>query len=295
MTEELLREQEFGPAANAHHAVKHVQALTANVGGTIAELQAENVRLKRRLLRERRHTLEQFFMADCHQTSQIVFGSWWRMTRDNKRQRNIEKIEREMHGDRIAYHRRLVDLEEQAKAARARRAEIEKDRATLLRRLEHAEALVDAVGEQTGRYPLPPPRDISPNETAYLQAHVCSILRDIDPAYPSYTPPLHPWAFDPFEQALWAQFKEADVNGDGVLHWNNGEIRFFISRAFQVAGFPTPPWDDRTWYTMYRQFDRDGNYSMDFGECAALARAIRDATGPGAALGRSWNTPDALG
>jgi len=122
-----------------------------------------------------------------------------------------------------------------------------------------------------------------PGASGFAKGRLHALLEEIDPRYLG---PLHDSTLqevmvaqltrrDPFERQLRSQFERADVNGDGVLEWNNGEIRQFIVSALMAASHEVPVWNDWEWYTMYRTFDPDGTHRMDFGACQALAHEIR--------------------
>merc|ERR1719487_1775534 len=72
-----------------------------------------------------------------------------------------------------------------------------------------------------------------------------------------------------------AAFAEADLNGDGTLDWNSGEIRKFVEGVLRRLGVAPPPaWRDADWYEHYRRFDRNGDFRMDRSECVDFARFV---------------------
>lgn len=75
-------------------------------------------------------------------------------------------------------------------------------------------------------------------------------------------------------------FSEIDVNKDGVLQWNNGEIRRFAQTLAERMEWTIPRnWGDGEWYRMYRQFDKDGSYSLTADECDEFAKHLFEVTG----------------
>eukprot|EP00746_Dinoflagellata_sp_MGD_P131340 gnl/MRDRNA2_/MRDRNA2_65131_c0_seq1.p1 gnl/MRDRNA2_/MRDRNA2_65131_c0~~gnl/MRDRNA2_/MRDRNA2_65131_c0_seq1.p1 ORF type:complete len:1036 (-),score=161.71 gnl/MRDRNA2_/MRDRNA2_65131_c0_seq1:33-3047(-) len=75
-------------------------------------------------------------------------------------------------------------------------------------------------------------------------------------------------------------FSEIDTNGDGILEWNNGEIKSFArtladSQGWQIA----TTWGEGEWYRLYRQFDKDGSYSLTTDECEQFAKHLYEVSG----------------
>lgn len=71
-------------------------------------------------------------------------------------------------------------------------------------------------------------------------------------------------------------FEEADKNSDGSLEWNNSEIRHFINLVFQLHGLPAPNMQENNWYQLYRKFDQDRNYKLNYQECLDFAKYLHE-------------------
>jgi Ca2+-binding EF-hand superfamily protein len=67
-------------------------------------------------------------------------------------------------------------------------------------------------------------------------------------------------------------FYDCDVDINGCLTWNNGEIKEFVRRIFNHYGLQAPEETDA--YTMYRMFDRDNSGSLDALECTDMMDAL---------------------
>merc|ERR1711988_1798785 len=82
-----------------------------------------------------------------------------------------------------------------------------------------------------------------------------------------------------------SMFRSCDKDGNGVLTWNNGEIRTFMRKLFESKGWPAPP-SETGMYSLFLQFDADHSNSLDCTECCHMARsyiglvinAVEDAT-----------------
>jgi len=69
-------------------------------------------------------------------------------------------------------------------------------------------------------------------------------------------------------------FARVDINRDGRLKWNNGEIKQFIVHILHHYQIRVPVWKESVWYEMYRRCDVDGSYSIDLEECYSFARLV---------------------
>jgi len=69
-----------------------------------------------------------------------------------------------------------------------------------------------------------------------------------------------------------AGFRSADLDGDGQLQWNNGEIRELVHNVFSRANVEPPAWPDHVWYHMFRVADVDGSLALDMDEAVRFVR-----------------------
>lgn len=155
----------------------------------IEQLQAENERLKWKLLKDRAAQLEKYFMADNHLLKQAVTGEWKRIMEVLRRMRDVDGVEGMRAQDRMAYEERCAELVEQLNETNAQISQVEKDKAEVRNRLEQTEALIRAVAERVTSYPMPaqPPRlQAFPGEQ-YMKQKVHEILKDVDS---NYRPPM---------------------------------------------------------------------------------------------------------
>ncbi|CAJ1448270.1 unnamed protein product [Effrenium voratum] len=59
---------------------------------------------------------------------------------------------------------------------------------------------------------------------------------------------------------------------NGMLTWNEGEIRKFISEVFKHYDLVVPA--EAQLYEIYRHFDRDSSYSLDVRESLCFVDAM---------------------
>lgn len=73
-------------------------------------------------------------------------------------------------------------------------------------------------------------------------------------------------------------FSRADQDHDGVLEWNNSEIREFVRVILEGLGKTDvlPKLPESFWYNLYRTADLDHNYQMDMGEAVNFAKMIAE-------------------
>lgn len=74
------------------------------------------------------------------------------------------------------------------------------------------------------------------------------------------------------EQIAEQTFRESDWNGNGVLEWNNGEIREFVRRVSARAKKVMPREEEI--YKLYDICDVDKNRYLDEKECVLLVSAL---------------------
>ncbi|CAE8589421.1 unnamed protein product, partial [Polarella glacialis] len=67
-------------------------------------------------------------------------------------------------------------------------------------------------------------------------------------------------------------FQQADLDTNGSLEWNNGEIRDYITQVLSQFGLHPPP--ESQVYQLYAAFDRDRSGSLELAECLRLVEAI---------------------
>lgn len=67
-------------------------------------------------------------------------------------------------------------------------------------------------------------------------------------------------------------FAHCDTDHDGKLQWNQGEIRMFVHELFKHYDVHLPQWQDRVWYELYRQCDRDQDYALEMREICGFAK-----------------------
>lgn len=85
---------------------------------------------------------------------------------------------------------------------------------------------------------------------------------------------LRHWTADhgPLSSIAPALFAQCDVDRDGALRWNEGEIRRFVHLLFEHYNVHLPEWQDRVWYELYRQCDRNQDYALEINEILEYAR-----------------------
>jgi len=69
-----------------------------------------------------------------------------------------------------------------------------------------------------------------------------------------------------------SQFNAVDVNGNGLLQWNNGELRTFIVNVFSYCGLPEPA--ESQMLGMCLKFDSDKDGSLNAEECRCLVETL---------------------
>jgi len=75
-----------------------------------------------------------------------------------------------------------------------------------------------------------------------------------------------------FDSDVRGVFNECDKNGNGTLDWHNREIDMFINRLLSWKGLP--PMGKLSILNLFRAFDTDNNYKLDFHEARNLAHAL---------------------
>eukprot|EP00929_Paragymnodinium_shiwhaense_P102529 TRINITY_DN65724_c0_g1_i1.p1 TRINITY_DN65724_c0_g1~~TRINITY_DN65724_c0_g1_i1.p1 ORF type:complete len:410 (-),score=87.53 TRINITY_DN65724_c0_g1_i1:188-1417(-) len=89
---------------------------------------------------------------------------------------------------------------------------------------------------------------------------------------------LERWEFDRgLREELHHCFAQVDVDGNGMLTWNNSEIRRFARGVFEHLGIAFPAWDDPRWYGLYRQCDADNSGSLEMHEAISYSRLCLEA------------------
>eukprot|EP00928_Gymnodinium_smaydae_P076840 TRINITY_DN5993_c0_g1_i1.p1 TRINITY_DN5993_c0_g1~~TRINITY_DN5993_c0_g1_i1.p1 ORF type:complete len:809 (+),score=136.87 TRINITY_DN5993_c0_g1_i1:131-2557(+) len=73
-------------------------------------------------------------------------------------------------------------------------------------------------------------------------------------------------------------FSEVDVDGDGILQWNNSEVRRYAKEIFGCLGIAVPSWQDAVWYDIYRCCDSDNSMSLELPEALKFVRRCLEAT-----------------
>jgi Ca2+-binding EF-hand superfamily protein len=73
-------------------------------------------------------------------------------------------------------------------------------------------------------------------------------------------------------------YRECDKDGNGRLHWSNGEVRNFIEACFRQHGL-LPPNEEQMFY-MYSKFDKDKSFYLDMRECLEMVDALFRSTFP---------------
>merc|ERR1712217_36977 len=74
-----------------------------------------------------------------------------------------------------------------------------------------------------------------------------------------------------FPDDISSIFYEVDKDGNHMLEWENGEIKNFIEKAYQMKGLPVPC--KSTMKKMFQHFDEDNNGGLDAVEAQHLAQA----------------------
>ena len=77
-------------------------------------------------------------------------------------------------------------------------------------------------------------------------------------------------------QTLQATFKEYDVNGDGFLDWNSGEIMNYIKAVFEMYDIEMPELADTQWYLLYKEFDEDDRYKLTMEQTMNMAALVHE-------------------
>lgn len=277
-----------------------------DVEQALLQMERDGAILKQRLLASKARALDKYFMVSASTTKQAVMHFWLEWARSERNARFIDGcLQRSLQSD-AEFNDRVQSLEsevmqltEESETVKAeQRQTLDMERAELnaaVTRCEQLEAMVVQMSSVSSRVTdiaqqvratapsttsLPMER---PTVAAGIKERLHELLSEIDPRYlgPLQGKTMQELVLeqqmrnDPFEYELRAQFDAVDMNRDGVLDWNNGEIRRFIVNVLTTVNHEPPQWNDWEWYAMFRTFDVDGNHRMDFDECARLAQAIR--------------------
>lgn len=87
---------------------------------------------------------------------------------------------------------------------------------------------------------------------------------------------LEEWDCPYLQGTMSTVFFDVDWRKNGFLEWNNSEVREFIGLIFTRAGLPAPVLEERNWYRLYRQFDVDGSFKLDFKEAGSFAKLLHE-------------------
>lgn len=158
-------------------------------------------------------------------------------------------------------------LEEQARLQRENEAKIRKE----IERIErHRKAIAQMIAASARVKTIGKKWQQVSKVTAFhgqwhlnYQAHAKSIVEL-----------LEQWDHKDIYEVVHGIFQEVDQDKTGTLTWNNSEIRHFINLVFVKYGFPAPVMEDTKWYQLYRKFDADSTYSLDFEECRSFAKFL---------------------
>lgn len=286
------RGKRHSAAEEATETVHSMHIQMSDVEETINIMQAENEWLKSKLLQDRQTTLTKYFMRDAHLTMQAVVHEWKRIMEVLRRMREVDGVESVRAADRARYVHRIAELEEQIAYSNElyRRSELEKTE--YQERLALAEKVIYQARGDVEQFPLstePQPAPTVREKAKYMKTQLHKMLGETDPAYLPANILNDAEGMGDLDSIMRQQFAEADRDRDGQLQWNNGEIRHFIRRSLEIANHKHPEWNDWEWYTMYRQFDKDGSHTMSFEECSALAKAVRDAAHGGPPVPHATN------
>lgn len=271
-------------------------------------MERDGAMLKERLIASKGAALAKYFMVNGHLTEQAIMHQWIICARRERNERFIDGCMQQSLESDAQYSEMVQNLEaelmqlteESAALQEEQRQTLEMERSELnaaVTRCEQLEAMVVQMSSVSGRVTeiarqvratAPsstefPPEQVSPILPCGVKERLHGLLSEIDPRY---VEPLQGMTMqellleqqmrrDPFEFELRQHFEAVDQNGDGVLDWNNGEIRNFIVNVLTSVNHELPKWNDWEWYAMFRTFDVDGNHRMDFDECARLAQAMR--------------------
>jgi len=215
-----------GMAEEAKQKVHLMHAEMQMVEATIESLQMTNAQLKRKLLNDRKCTLEKYFMSNDHLIKQAVVGEWKELMYMIHKKRAQDEAEGLRHKEKLRFEQSLGRLNAENQKLREEAASARKEIMELKSKVDQAESLIRGVSEQMGRYPVSPAKTtIVPNDAGeYVKQKLHDILRDVDPRYipPLNGPTIHEIARE--EQIAYAQGRVMHPRPNVAISSANGTM-----------------------------------------------------------------------
>lgn len=70
-------------------------------------------------------------------------------------------------------------------------------------------------------------------------------------------------------------FDQLDVDKDGYLEWcATSQVRTFARLIFECEALPMPAFPDSVWYQLWREFEADGNYTLDIDQSSFFVQHL---------------------